>query len=321
MSGSGLGGRSLKAGWLLPIAAAAWLVVLHRHWLIGHYQAVLVVIVLLGLLAGVFPLAARIASPKQISAAGDRLKAQNDLRSGIFQALAGLAVLIGVFVAWQQLQSDRMQSQATDTLASQEQVAQAFGQAVEQLGNRHRDVRIGGIYALGEIFKLPNQNPDKPPTNPVIIRVRPAVFGVLTAYIRTHAPWQSDSHVCHAAASKLPTLNTRAPDVQAALNVLGARGYGAPGEPGLYLGHTDLHNAGFYLSFDDTDFSHAELAGANFYNSSLVHASFKDADLCGAKLAAVTNFENDDFQGATADSQITFPPGFDPKTHGIIVRP
>jgi hypothetical protein len=316
MSGSAPGNRWLNVSWLLPCGAAIWLVVLNWHWLHDHGQALLVVVVLLGLIAGVFPLAKRIASSKEISEASERLKLQNEIRGAVFQALAGLAVLVGVFIAWQQLQSDRAQSQATNTLASQGQISQAVG----ELGSPQIDVRTGGIYALEEIFKLPNQNPNQRPTNPVIIRVRPAVFGVLTAYIRTHAPWASNPRVCDVDP-KLPTLAVRALDVQAALNVLGSRGYGAPTEPSLFLEQVDLRNADFYRSFDDTDFARAELAGANFHNASLVGASFEGADLCGAKLATVTDFHHADFQGAIANTQTTFPPGFDPKAHGIIVRP
>jgi len=105
-----------------------------------------------------------------------------------------------------------------------------------QLGSKQADVRIGGIYALEEIFRQPHQNPNQVPTNPIIIRVRPAVFGTLTAYVRTHAPWRGSWDECDTSASRLPTLSVREPDVQTALNVLGARGYGAPGEPGLFLG-------------------------------------------------------------------------------------
>ena len=133
--------------------AIVYLLVLRRQWLLGHLQAVLGVAVALGLIGAVFPLADRLVSKSSIESEGDRLKLQNDIRSTIFQAIAGLAVFVGVFVAWQQIQSDRSQSQATNTLASQEQVAQAYGQAVSELGSHQKDVRIGGMYALEEISK------------------------------------------------------------------------------------------------------------------------------------------------------------------------
>jgi hypothetical protein len=292
--------------------------VLRRQWLLGHYQAVLGVAVALGLIGAVFPLAGRLVSKSSIKSDGDRLKLQNDIRSTIFQAIAGLAVFVGVFVAWQQIQSDRSQSQATNTLASQEQVAQAYGQAVSELGSHQEDVRIGGMYALEEIFKA-GQNPNKPPTNPIIIRIRPAVFGLLTAYIRTHAFWPNDSPSCDKSARVIPTLNERAPDVQEALNVLGNRGYGAPGEPNLFLEDSNLRNADLYGSFDDTDFRYSNLSGVNFIDTSLLGTNLRDTDLCGADLSSAVNYQGDQFEGAVADGTTKFPKGFDPSTHGIVM--
>jgi len=93
-----------------------------------------------------------------------------------------------------------------------------------------------------------------------------------------------------------------------------------PVSRGYFWEHVDLRHADFYLSFDDTDFSHSELASAIFHNASLAGSNFEDTDLCGAKLASVVNYENDDLQGATADSQTTFPPNFRVKAHGIIME-
>jgi uncharacterized protein YjbI with pentapeptide repeats len=101
-------------------------------------------------------------------------------------------------------------------------------------------------------------------------------------------------------------LSDRAADIQEALNVLGGRGYGASGEPGLFLEHSDLRSADLYGSFDDTDFSYSELADANFVNTSLIEANFADTDLCGANLSTIMNYQQDDFQGAIADKATRF---------------
>jgi Pentapeptide repeats (8 copies) len=322
--------RVLAVTWLLCLAAAgAWLIVLRWPWLSDHGEAVLEVAVAVGLLGAVFPLSAwlapkgrsgeRPASSDKEHDVGDIPKLQNEIRTTIFQAIAGLAVFVGVFVAWQQLQAGRASSQASNTLASQEQVAQAYGQAVSELGSSQEDVRIGGMYALEEIFKA-GQNPDRVPTSPIIIRIRPAVFGLLTAYIRTHSPWPSQPAACDTSARSLPTMSSRAPDIQEALNVLGGRGYGALGEPGLFLEHADLRNADLYGSFDDTDFSYSELAGSHFVSTSLNGSDFADSDLCGANLSTVVNYRDDDFRGAIADKQTKFPKNFNPTAYGIVIR-
>jgi hypothetical protein len=306
--------------WLLGLGAAgAYLIFLRWHWLSGHGENVLAVLVVLGLLGAVFPLAAWLASGKKFESENERLKLQNDIRTTIFQAIAGLAVLVGVFVAWRQLQSDRAASQATNMLATQEQVAQAYSQAVSELSSHREDVRIGGMYALEEIFRA-GQRPDKAPTNPIIIRIRPAVFGLLTAYIPIHAPWRAASPVCDRSASKMPALSDRAPDIQEALNVLAFRGYGAPGEPGLFVEYANLRKADLYGSFDDTDFSHSDLAGVNFHNASLAGTVFADTDLCGAHLTGAVHYKNDNFKGAVADAATKFPKGFKPSDYGIIVK-
>jgi hypothetical protein len=323
--------------WMLLLATAiGYLIVLRRHWLVTHPQAVLAAVVALGFIGAVFPFAAGLASKKIVKSDDERLKLQNDIRATIFQAIAGLAVFAGVFVAWQQIQSDRSQSQATNTLAwqqlqsdrsqsqttntlaSQEQVAQAYGQAVSELGSSQEDVRIGGMYALEEIFKA-GQNPNIPPTDPIIVRIRPAVFGLLTAYIRTHAFWSSDSPTCDVTASTMPTLSERAADVQVSLDVLGDRGYGAPGEPNLFLENSDLQKADLYGSFDDTDFRYSNLDGVNFIDTSLVGTDFRDTDLCGADLSSAVNYQHDQFDGAVADGATKFPKGFNPETHGILI--
>ena len=306
--------------WLALVGVGSiFLIIVRRHWLVSHDQAILAVALALGLLAGVFPLAARLAPKGKSGSESERLKLLNEIRTSIFQAIAGLAVFVGVFVAWQQLQSDRSQSQETDSLASQEQVAQAYGQAVGELASNQVDVRIGGMYALEEIFKA-GQNPNRVPTDPIIIRIRPAVFGLLTAYIRTHAFSPANSPVCDRSASSEPSLSDHAPDVQEALNILGIRGYGAPGEPGLFLEHSDLRGAQLYGSFDDTDFSHSNLAGADFITTSLIGAQFMNADLCGANLATAINYNGDDFEGAVADAATKFPKGFNPRAYGIMIE-
>jgi hypothetical protein len=98
-----------------------------------------------------------------------RANALNSVRSTMVQGIVGLAALGGIFVAWQQLQTDR-------DLTREGQVTDRYTRAIDQLGHEAVDVRLGAIYALERIAK------DSPPD-------RVTVAEVLTAFIRGHAPW------------------------------------------------------------------------------------------------------------------------------------
>jgi hypothetical protein len=71
------------------------------------------------------------------SVPADRANEVNAIRSTLMQGLAGLALLVGVFFTWRQIQVSR-QGQVTDR----------YTKAVDQLGQAGLEVKVGGIYAL-----------------------------------------------------------------------------------------------------------------------------------------------------------------------------
>jgi hypothetical protein len=101
-----------------------------------------------------------------------RLKLQNDVRTTLLQGVGGLAVLIGAFFTYRQVQTSRRQLE----IAQHGQVTERFTRAIDQLGHENLDVRLGGIYALERIANDSAQD-------------RTTVTEVLTAFIRGHAPW------------------------------------------------------------------------------------------------------------------------------------
>jgi hypothetical protein len=224
---------------------------------------------------------------------------QNEARTTLLQALAGGALLLGAYFTWRQVQTGRQQVH----LAEQGQITERFTRAIDQLGSDHLDVRLGGIYALERIARdSPND--------------RATIGEVLTAYIRGHAPWPprlEDQPPIEAAIETVAFLRLRAPDVQAALTVLG-RGHFADPDPDApqldladtdlrrsYLSRADLRRARLYgadlrrARFDDTDLrgatliraylQEAHLLGANLQDAVLHHADLRDADLTDANLA------------------------------------
>jgi len=107
---------------LVALSAAAGLLVVGwlatTPWLVGHWPRVLAV--MLFLFVFVVPRwfvparsAASLAGVEDPAARGrledDRLKLQNDVRIGLLQAVAGVAVIAAVVVTWQQLETDRRQ--------------------------------------------------------------------------------------------------------------------------------------------------------------------------------------------------------------------
>jgi hypothetical protein len=146
-----------------------------------------------------------------------RLKLQNDVRTTLLQGLGGLAVLVGVFFTYRQVQMSRRQLEHTiesnrqqHELDRQGQVTERFTRAIDQLGSAQLDIRLGGIYALERIARDSDTD-------------RPTIRDILTAYIRQHSPWppsQSGQYKSDWPLVQQPDLRTRAPDVQAALTVL-----------------------------------------------------------------------------------------------------
>ena len=148
-------------------------------------------------------------------------------------------------------QADQWQRR-THELTEQGQVTDRYTKAIEQLGSKEIDVRIGGIYALERIAS------DS-------ARDYPTVMEVLTAFIREHSHEQWPLPGPDGAE---PERLTRA-DVQAALTVVGRR-----------LVELDIQ----YI-----DLSHAAVPFAGLRDATLTGANLRDADLTGANLTRATS--------------------------------
>jgi Pentapeptide repeats (8 copies) len=282
---------------------------------------VLLVVVLVGPRLLYPPLTDRELDRQGVTGGKDRIELkreqgqlQNDARTTLLQALAGGALLLGAYFTWRQVQTGRQQVH----LAEQGQITERFTRAIDQLGSDHLDVRLGGIYALERIAR------DSPGD-------RATIGEVLTAYVRGHAPWPPrlpDQPPVDAAIDAVTFLRLRAPDVQAALTVLG-RGRFADPDPDAppldladtdlrraYLRGADLRRARLYAAdlrrahFEDVDLGGAALTrahlqethlrGANLRDASLYGADLRDADLTGASLAGA-DLRHANLQGTKLD--------------------
>jgi hypothetical protein len=321
---------------LVALSAAAGLLVVGwlatTPWLVDHWPRVLAVV--LFLFVFVVPRwfvparsAASLAGVEDPAARGrledDRLKLQNDVRIGLLQAVAGVAVIAAVVVTWQQLETDRRQLRQQLEVAGQEQAGERFARALDQLGSEQLDVRLGGIYGLeriaaqtpgaaaaaaGGAYRPPGSG--DPPSVFWGSQDRAQVFEILSAYVRTtsHRP-----PIGPGGADA--TLQTSQPDVNAAVTVL-ARRTVLEGDPPLDLSGSLLPSARLgwaRLARADlrgadvrgTSLQHADLAGAHLEQSLLCGTQFQGADLRGAHLA-----------GARASADTRWPTGFDWRAAG-----
>jgi uncharacterized protein YjbI with pentapeptide repeats len=201
-------------------------------------------------------------------------KGRADARQGVRTAsLALLAGAIGVIGA--------VYTARTFALNRAGQLTDRFTKAIEQLGHKEVDVRLGGIYALERIAKDSKDD-------------HPQVVEVLTAYVREHATVRLPGRPLRMPKDlgELDRPLTRSEekaagaaistDAQAALTVLNrrTRAYDADIFPVLDLSRTRLRRARLrYADFSGTDFSWSDLHGANLFRAKLLETNFTRATL------------------------------------------
>jgi hypothetical protein len=223
-----------------------------------------------------------------------RLKLQSDTRTTLLQGLGALLVLtgaaIGASVTLRQVQATRDQIAGTAKasqdqlklsndqlrLNEQGQVTDRYTKAIDQLNDdKALAVRLGGLYALERIAY------DSPANGATIAEV-------LCSYARTarRRPAENANPPVTDTApvgkpSVVVSLTIRAPDVQAAVTILG-RWQDRLGQPPPVL---DLHNADLQgARLDGAQLQDANLAGAQLQRADLAGAQLQRANLAGAQL-------------------------------------
>jgi Pentapeptide repeats (8 copies) len=177
-----------------------------------------------------------------------RLTLENEIRGTLVQMLLGAVILVGAASTWQQLLISR------DT-----QVTEQFTGAVGQLGEKPVEVRLGAIYTLERVATTAEPGD------------RMTVYRLLAGYVKARSQWrpppkevESEKHsTSRHRPLEFGSLRKRAPDIQAAVDVLSA--------PGKKLPHGEEYRA--FLT--DVD-----LRGVDLQPGAQLH----DADLRGAKL-------------------------------------
>ncbi|MER7277079.1 pentapeptide repeat-containing protein [Dactylosporangium sp. NPDC000244] len=231
--------------------------------------------------------------------ANERLTAINNARTVMLQALGAVILALGAYATWHRLRINEEELR----LSRSAQTTERYSRAVEHLGHDSLDVRIGGVYALEQIA---GQSPPD----------RDAIIEILRAYVRGHSPWppgRPGQPPADMPLTELPTLASRANDVQAAVDVL-VRLHGPGGAERLSLPRCDLRYArmnGAVLR--GANLGHAALQRARLAGTDLRDSILEGADLRGTDLAAVR------LDGAVADGGTRWPDGFDPVAAGVVI--
>ena len=173
----------------------------------------------------------------------------------------GGTVIVGVAGFWANVRN----TNKTTALALQGQVTERYNKAVEQLGSKEIDVRVGGIYALERIAR------DS-------ARDQPTVMEVLAAFVRDHSREQWPLPTAYEVGADPPARMTR-PDVQAAVTVIGRRTI-RPGGQRIDLNQANLTRAYLYR---------ANLTLVNLYRATFTPANLTEADLTRANLTERTS--------------------------------
>ena len=204
--------------------------------------------------------------------AEQHLKATNDARTSLATVVSAIGLTGGLlFTAF------------TFRLSQTGQNTDRYQAAISQLGNEHRTIRVGGIYALEKLAED-------------VDSTRQTIADVLSAFVRDSDPARS--------------VTT---DVQAALTVLGRPSHGTALRPtdlsGVTLPKANLRGADFGganlrtarldgADLTDASLHRAVLAGAQLSGANLSKAELHDADLTDADLRNATLYQAD-FAGAT----------------------
>jgi uncharacterized protein YjbI with pentapeptide repeats len=175
----------------------------------------------------------------------------------IAQIFGGIAILIGLYFAWGNLTTAR----EGQTTAREGQITERFTRAIDQLGNRKMEIRLGGIYALERIAN--ESEKDYWP-----------IMKILAAYIREKS-YVKENTVTedYEQQEKGKSLST---DIQVILDLICKR----------------EHSFNEKLDLRNSKLRNAQLIGAHLEEADLKGAHLEEADLKGAHL------EGADLQGA-----------------------
>jgi uncharacterized protein YjbI with pentapeptide repeats len=253
--------------------------------------------------------------PKGLIAA-DELKARNDVRTTLVQALAGLAVAGGLVVTYRTYRQNRAEQDRTYQLNQTEQQRayerelrareeqdrtyerELYAKAVEQLGHEKAPVRLGALYSLERLAQ------DKPDRHQVIV-------DVICAYLRMpfspSAPRELDGKVARDPAEPTETEawineigNTWRQERQVRITAQRILAEHLRDDETKAQRLTDPPSPRFWPNI------RLDLAGATLIDFNLDNGAMAEANLNGATFSGDAGFAGATFNGHATFDKATF---------------
>jgi hypothetical protein len=230
---------------------------------------------------------------------------ENKYRATIAQIIGGFAIIIGLYNTWQRLtiaENNLKVSQDNLKVVQEGQITERFTRAIDQLGNKKMEIRLGGIYALERIST--ESKKDYWP-----------IMEILTAYVRKNSNSKTiefEIYKCQSGRRSgiieyeiSKAKEDISLDIQAILIVIGRRENPSNNEEPNHLNLQATFLQGVQLEkahFDKADLykAHLECAhleGANLKRANLLCAHLDKADLRYAHLEWAKLY-NADLRGA-----------------------
>jgi uncharacterized protein YjbI with pentapeptide repeats len=216
--------------------------------------------------------------------AKERLELENNARGTLVQLAGGIALLVGLYVTWQQLvATQRSVDIARETLQISQASALAgdFDRYVSELASSKLSVRMAGIYSIEQVAD----------TSPEYHWIS---MQVLSSFVRQKSPL---GHTCKERAGTGEHLCT---DVQTALQVIGRRKLALdPANQGINVSLVSVHGLHLEGAHLNVPISHKAIKNSSpnplsvFSNSDL-----SQSDIVYSDLSAV-DFSKDNLSRAT----------------------
>lgn len=268
------------------------------------------------------------------------LEIEKRLQYGISAVTTTGTIFAGIAVFFNAYQASRSANAANDNAkaanrnaqaAEDKQITERFSKAIELLGNKEIEVKLGGIYALEQIAK---DSPEK---------YHWTIMEILTAFVRENAPLKKEEE---GEKGEIPKPRT---DIQAALTVIGRRNCENEKEnKSLDLSCINIRRANLYeanlervnfiyskldlvslskaklryvclygsslklVNFEaaylqEVNLSRANLFRANLSRANLYGANLYGANFSGADLSGVKNLEQEQIEVANGDEKTILP--------------
>jgi hypothetical protein len=216
-----------------------------------------------------------------INNATEQATLENQFRTTLAQIFGGVAIGIGLYYTWRRI----MIAESNLKAFQDGQITERFTRAIDQLGNRKLEIRLGGIYAL-ERISIESKEDYWP------------IMEILTAYVRNNSSVKimENKKIMHismdiqankSTIKEVSEINELKLDIQAVLTVIRRRKDPIDTRKNINfnLQRTYLRNADLMeTNLKEADFEEADLRGANFRKTRLGKAHFEKAHLEGSNL-------------------------------------